>query len=100
MNKSLERKRYININDMGKYLVGDLQNHRFVPPQDEDIETFREMEMLKDIQQIKKECPQALDFCIETNCIPIQEQPIKVIKTDTKLGTNFARGKDWIGVCF
>lgn len=100
MNESLERKRYININDMGKYLVGDLQNHRFIPPQDEDIEIFREMEMLKDIQQIKKECPQALDFYIETNCTPIQEQPIKVIKTDTKLETNFARGKDWMGVCF
>lgn len=79
------RNSYCNINDCGKDLTDRCQgfkNPLYVPSRGEYLDSLDEIEMLKELQSIRKECPQYEEYYKENVMTPIQLQKVTEIETD------------------
>ena len=79
------RNTYCNVNDCGKDLTDRCQgfkNPLYVPSRGEYLDSLDEIEMLKELQSIRKECPQYEKYYKENVMTPIQHQKVTEIETD------------------
>ena len=73
-------------NDTGKaFPVYAGKSQFYVIGRDEFLEMNEEIEMLKEIQAIRKECPEYEDIYREQFMTPIPSQKVEIIKTDTRI---------------